>query len=98
MYKNRKRKGSEFTNITIISTITTVLQLYYYYLLFRVCAWEAGLLVDWFHAKGSVSLLVAARSRSEGATYDLRAREYEELNKLFLGGYLLVIGLPWLDC
>ena len=52
--------------------------------------------MDWFHAKGSVSLLVAARS--DGATCDLRAREHEELNKLFLGGYLLVIGLPWLDC
>ena len=54
--------------------------------------------MDWFHAKGSVSLFVAARSRSDGATCDLWAREYEELDKLFLGGNLLVIGLLWLDC
>ena len=41
-----------------------------------------------FHAKGSVSLLGAASFKSDGATYD----------SLFFGGYLWVIGLPWLDC
>ena len=52
----------------------------YYYLLVLLIGCVPGRLGggNWFHAKGPVSLLAAARSRSDGATCDL----------LFSGEYL----------
>ena len=74
-----------------------LVQLYYYLLVLGCVPGKLGG-GSWFRAKGPVSLFASASSRSDGAPCDLRARKCEELDKLFSGGYLLVIGLPWLDC
>ena len=94
MYNNRKRKGSEFTTSTTISTTVLLLYYCYYYYYITTCylGRVPGRLADGngFHAKGSVLLLGAASSKSDGATCDLLARECEEVNKLFFGRYTLV--------
>ena len=64
--------------------------MYYYLLVLKIGCVPGRLGVgNWFHAKGSLSLLAAASSRSDGATCELRARECEELDLLFFGEYLV---------